>query len=259
MKLHFRELGNGPELVILHGLFGSGDNWQSVARQVADEGFRVLLVDLRNHGQSPHSDDFSIDILAADVTELIKDHLTAPATVLGHSLGGKTAMKLTFDKPGLVKGLMIVDIAMRSYPVHQRELINIMRQLDFDTIKTRGEAEQQLGEKISDTGVRQFLAKNIYWQNPDRLNWRFNLQAIDRNLEEVGSAVYPPNPVEVPSRFIRGALSEYINAKDEQEILEKFTSVKILTAPEAGHWVHAENPAWMRVKIIEFLRELNDQ
>lgn len=252
MKLFTSEFGEGDPILILHGLFGSSDNWQTFSKNLALSGWRVIAADLRNHGRSPHSDDFNFDLLAADVRELMVDKGLSDVVLAGHSLGGKTAMKLAFKYPELVSQLIVMDIAPRAYPIHHRQIIDALRKVDFSVINNRSQAEDILRPELTEQAVIQFFLKNIYWKTPDRLDWRFNLEAIDHHLASVGEAVIPDGPFNHPTLFVRGEKSNYITYDDEREIFELFSDVEIRTAPGAGHWVHADNPQWLMEQINDF-------
>ncbi len=255
MKLHFREIGTGQPVIILHGLFGSSDNWQTFGKNIAEKGYRVVLVDLRNHGLSPHAEAFTFEEMANDVKELINGENLADVVLMGHSLGGKTAMEFAKLFPEKLNGLIVVDIAPRRYAVHHRQILDTLLQVDTNSLKSRSEAEELLKKGITDIGSRQFLLKNLYWKEKDRLDWRFNLKVINDKIENVGGQITYSLPFSKPTLFIKGEKSDYIKYDDEREIFEIFTNVEIKTAPGAGHWVHADNPEWMLVVVEEFLNQ----
>lgn len=252
MKLFANEFGEGKPILILHGLFGSSDNWQSFSKNLALSGWRVIAADLRNHGRSPHSDEFNFEALAGDVRELIQDKGLSEVTLAGHSLGGKTAMKLAFNFPELVSQLILIDIAPRAYPIYHRQIIDALRQVDFSVIQNRSQVEAILKSELTEPAVLQFFLKNSYWKTPERLDWRFNLDAIDNHLASVGAAVIPVDRYDRPTLFVKGEKSNYITYDDEREIFDLFSDVEIRTAPGAGHWVHADNPQWLMEQINEF-------
>lgn len=243
MNLHYREIGQGSPLLILHGLFGSSDNWATIAKQLANN-FRVFLIDLRNHGQSPHSELWNYQLMAEDVEEFCLQHQLAEVYIAGHSMGGKTVMKMAELFPHRIKKMMIIDIAPKYYPTHHQSIIAALKSINFDIINTRKQAEEELQKTIDDIGTRQFLLKNIYWITESKLAWRFNLEVIANHIEIVGEAT--PNEgnkiCNIPACFIRGENSNYINNDDEKLIVEQYPNAKIVTIANAGHWVHAENP-----------------
>jgi esterase len=224
MKLHYREFGDGKPLIILHGLFGFSDNWQSHAKKIADY-FKVILVDLRNHGHSPWSSDFSYELII----------------LLGHSMGGKVAMHYAQRFTNGLEKLIVVDIGIKKYPMHHQHILAGMHAIDTEFIKSRSEAERILREHIDSDGVIQFLLKNLYWKEKGVLAWRMNFPVLEREMDIVLSAI-PEIEVNIPTLFIRGALSNYILDKDWSEIEVLFPDSDLVTIQNAGHWVHAEAP-----------------
>lgn len=253
MKLNFKKIGEGKPLLILHGLFGQLDNWMTMGKKISEQGFTVYLVDLRNHGHSPHSEEFTLNSMAADVFELIKDEHLSDVALLGHSLGGKTAMTVVLNNPALISKLIVVDIATKHYAVHHTEIIYGLRSVDLNVIKTRNDAEKKLSENISEVETRQFLLKNLFWKADKQLAWRFNLNAIANHIEEVGKEISGENKFEKPTLFIRGEKSNYILDEDLADIKNLFPGAELITAPNAGHWVHVGAPQWMLETTISFL------
>ncbi len=240
MKLHYRELGEGQPFIILHGLFGFSDNWQTHAKKLA-EYYRVILIDLRNHGHSDWSDEFSYDIMAEDVKELCDDLKLQNIILLGHSMGGKTAMFFARKYESLLQKLIIVDMGIKAYPMHHDHILAGLKSLDLSLLKSRSEAEQLLSEYISSDGIRQFLLKNIYWIEKGKMAWRMNISVLEKEMAEILSAL-PEGESFVPTLFIRGALSEYILDSDIPSIEQAFPDSELVTIENAGHWVHAESP-----------------
>lgn len=240
MKLHYRELGEGKPLMILHGLFGFSDNWQTHAKKLADY-YRVILVDLRNHGHSPWSEEFSYDLMAQDVLELIDDLQLEDLILVGHSMGGKTAMRLAQLREEVLEKLVVVDMGIKAYPMHHEHIIAGIRAVDIDHISSRREAEEQLSKYIDSYGIKQFLLKNIYWKEKGKLAWRMNIDVLEREMPEILKAL-PEGEVTVPTLFIRGELSNYILDEDIPNIEHQFIDSEVVTIKGAGHWVHAEAP-----------------
>ena len=247
--LHYLDQGDpaAPPLVILHGLFGTLDNWQTLARRWAEEaGLRVISADLRNHGRSFHAAAHSYALLADDVLALL-DHLALPParlTVLGHSMGGKAAMQLALAYPQRLAQLVVVDIApRRSDLAHQDAIVAGLQALDPTTIQGRPQADAALARHISQPGVRQFLLKNLYRRADNSFAWRFNLPVLAAELAEIGAEISAPQPFLKPTLFIRGGLSDYITPDDKLHgIPALFPNSQVVTVPDAGHWVHAEQP-----------------
>jgi esterase len=240
MKLHYRELGTGQPLIILHGLFGSSDNWQTQAKRFA-EYFRVILVDLRNHGHSDWNDDSSYISMANDVIELINDLGIEKTILLGHSMGGKVAMHVAQINGKLLSKLVIVDMGIKQYPPHHQHILKGIHSVQLEGVNSRVEADKQLTEFIDSEGVKQFLLKNLYWKEKGKLAWRMNVSVLENSMNEILSAL-PEKEVFTPTAFIRGELSNYVLDDDIPEIENFFPDSQYITISQAGHWVHAEKP-----------------
>lgn len=255
MKLYFREEGStdNPALVILHGLFGSSDNWLTIAKSLAEE-YRVILPDARNHGQSPHSDTFDYPSMAKDVVELLDSLNLESVFLVGHSMGGKTAMHLACTYPKRVKKLAIVDIAPRYYQPHHQTILAGLHNLPLDKVKTRRDADQALSLHIDELGVRQFLLKNLD-RTEAGYQWRMNLPVITDHIENVGEGLEDDQQYSGPTLFIDGATSSYIKASDEEVIGQHFPQARIQTIAKAGHWVQAEQPEAFKEALLSFLQE----
>jgi esterase len=252
MKLHYRELGEGSPLLILHGLFGYSDNWQTLGKKFS-EHHQVFLIDQRNHGRSPHSEEFNYDLMAQDLLELIEENrLEAPA-VMGHSMGGKTAMTFALQYPDRLSKLIVVDIAPKDYPIRHDGILDALLAVDLSQVSSRDEADAQLARGISHPAVRQFLLKNLYRKEDHSFGWRPNLPAIDRNLDQVGAAITAGAPFKKPTLFIDGGKSSYVRPEDHEQIRQLFPNARIETIAEAGHWVHAEAPEKVYQLVREFL------
>lgn len=232
-------MGEGQPLIVLHGLFGSSDNWLTVARELESD-YKIYLVDLRNHGDSPHSGDFTYAAMADDLLEFLQDHQLKNTIVLGHSMGGKAAMRFAVEHPELVKKLVVVDIAPRSYPPHHQAILNGLKSIDVQHIKSRKEADDALAEYVKELGVRQFLLKNLSRNTAGGYEWKMNLPVIDQQIENVGEGLNNEARYEQPTLFINGEASDYIREKEEELIYTIFPQATIQTIKGAGHWVHAE-------------------
>lgn len=238
--------GQGRPLVILHGLFGTLDNWQSLARRWATEaGLRVISVDLRNHGRSFHSDEHTYALMAQDVLDLF-DHLQLgpDTTLMGHSMGGKVAMRLALDHPERLARLIVVDIAPRfSDMEHQDDIIAGLQSVDFTTCANRAEADAALAQHVPNLGTRQFLLKNLYRTEHNTFAWRINLKVLAAQLAAIGEETSGSTPFLKPALFIRGGKSNYITPADKLHgIPTLFPHSQVATVVDAGHWVHAEKP-----------------
>lgn len=240
MKLHYRKMGEGAPFIILHGLFGSSDNWQTHAKRLADY-FEVYLVDQRNHGHSDWSEDFNYDLLAEDLKELIDDEGLSDVYLLGHSMGGKTAMFFAQKYPELVEKLIVVDMGIKGYPSHHGPILEGLNALDLNVIKTRGAAAKEMAKYVDNEATRMFLLKNLYWKEKGQLAWRINIPVLEEKMPEI-LVPLPEAECFVPTLFMRGGLSGYIKEEDYDSIREAFPDCDIKTIERAGHWIHAEAP-----------------
>ncbi|TBM98970.1 alpha/beta fold hydrolase [Hyunsoonleella flava] len=252
--LHSNILGEGQPFVILHGFLGMGDNWKTHGKNLAELGYEVHLVDQRNHGHSFHDDAFSYEVLAEDLKHYCEAKHLDKIILLGHSMGGKTAMLFATEYPELVSKLIVADISPRFYPVHHDAILNGLGALDFDSIRSRGEADRALVKYVPDVGTRQFLLKNLYWVEKGQLGLRINLEILQNEVAEVGEALPSYARFEKDTLFLRGDRSEYIGADDERIIKNHFSNVKITTIPNAGHWLHAENPKAFFDELMGFVK-----
>jgi esterase len=253
MILHSNIIGEGQPFVILHGFLGMSDNWKTLGLQFAEENFEVHLVDQRNHGHSFHSAEFNYDVMVEDLKHYCDEHHLENVILLGHSMGGKTAMLFATQYPELVSKLLIADISPRFYPVHHDGILNGLSTLDFDKIKTRGEADTILSSYVSDFGTRQFLLKNLYWIEKGKLALRMNLEVLKDEVAEVGEALPSQATFKKDTLFLRGDRSEYISIEDENSIVSHFPKAKIITILNAGHWLHAEKPKDFFEAVMNFV------
>ncbi len=254
MKLFCRQFGTGDPVIILHGLFGISDNWVTFGRKLADH-HTVYIPDLRNHGQSPHSTIFDFSSLTGDLFELIEDHYLESVQIIGHSLGGKTAMFFALQNPGLVRKLVVVDISLRkSLPDREhQQLLNAMMAVDFTIAGSRSEVDHQLASQIKSLKLRQFLLKNVYWRDRHTLDWRLNLKSINENLLSIFEGVNQAGVYTRPVLFVRGGLSDYIVDSDIPELKNKFPGAEVKTIANASHWVHADAPGEFYEMVKPFL------
>jgi len=187
MKLYSNILGDqGKPLLIVHGLFGMGDNWKTLGKRFEEEaGFQVHLIDQRNHGRSPHTNEFSYELMAEDLVEYCEEHQLEKVVLIGHSMGGKTAMELATKHPKLLEALIVVDIAPKSYPPHHDTILEGLTALYEETLTSRKQADEKLAEYIDNWSVRQFLLKNLYWKEKGKLAFRMNLPVLKEKYEEV--------------------------------------------------------------------------
>ncbi|TXG38344.1 alpha/beta fold hydrolase [Seonamhaeicola maritimus] len=253
MLLHSNIIGEGKPFVILHGFLGMSDNWKSLGRQFSEQDFQVHLVDQRNHGRSFWDDNFSYEILAEDLKHYCEEHQLEDIILLGHSMGGKTAMLFSTLYPDLVSKLLVADISPRFYPVHHDTILEGLSALNFDEIKSRGEADKVLGQYVTDFGTRQFLLKNLHWVEKGKLGLRINLEVLKKEVAEIGESLPSYAQFNKDALFLRGDRSEYIRVDDEVLILNQFPKAEIVTISNAGHWLHAENPKDFFEAVMEFV------
>jgi len=228
-------------LVILHGLFGSSDNWMSVARKLGEQ-FTVYLPDQRNHGLSGKSDTWNYQAMAEDLQQFVTEEQIEQPVIIGHSMGGKVAMKFAGLFPEKLRKLVVADIAPRPYPVHHQVILQGLQAVKPHELKSRRDADLRLAEHVKELPVRQFLLKNLYRDNSGSFGWRVNLEVISQQIENVGEEIRYESPFEKPALFIRGENSQYIRDEDIPEIKKQFARAEVKNIAEAGHWIHAEQP-----------------
>jgi esterase len=253
MRLHFKRYGDGEPLIILHGLFGSLDNWHSMSTKLAAR-FQVLAVDQRNHGASPHSPEMSYPIMADDLDELMRAEGLARAHVMGHSMGGKTAMQFALRYPHLVENLVVVDIAPRVYSPRHAKILEALLALDLAAFQTRKQIEDALAPAIPELGTRRFLLKNLTRGSEGHFAWKFGLREINVSYEWLSEAPTSEKPYEKPALFIRGESSDFLKADELSLVRELFPKAELRTIPAAAHLPHVENPEVFLENVIEFLR-----
>lgn len=266
MNLFFREKGSGFPFVIIHGLYGSSDNWMTIGKKLAKQ-FHVYMIDQRNHGQSPHSNEHSYELMKKDLSEFFEQQNIDKAIVMGHSMGGKTAMCFAADYPEKIKKLIIADIAPKDYRTIRKDnqyflhnkILKAMLNLNFSEITSRMEIGNQLLEKIKNPQIVQFLLKNIQRNKEGLFKWKPNINVLHENLDEIISGINGQWAIskmpfsDYPALFIKGENSNYITEGDKETIKKLYTDSVIKTIPNAGHWLHAEQPHLFLETIEEFV------
>ena len=237
-------------MVILHGLFGYSDNWQTHAKKLA-EYYQVILVDQRNHGHSDWSYEISYDLMAEDLKELFDELNLEEVILLGHSMGGKTAMKFAKNYPDYLEKLIVVDIGTKTYPSHHEQILAGLHAIDLNVIHSRSEAEEAMAKYIESNGVRQFLLKNLYWAQKGKLAWRMNIPVLEQEMWAILQGL-PSNEVLIPTLFIRGMMSDYILGEDIPDLENQFSDSHFVSVENAGHWVHAEAPEEFIEAVLSF-------
>lgn len=253
--LYSRIEGQGLPLLIIHGFLGMSDNWKTLGSQYAAQGFQVHMLDLRNHGKSFHSNDFNYDLMTDDILEYCKAHYLSNVSIIGHSMGGKVAMLFATTHPEMVDKLVVADIGPKYYPPHHQEILSGLNAVDFSAKPSRIEVEETLFPYIPDFGTRQFLMKNLYWKTPEQLAFRFNLKVFNNKIEEIGTKLPEQNTFNNPTLFIRGGNSNYILDADIHNIKKHFPNFQLVTIPNVGHWLHAENPQLFLEETVAFLKQ----
>lgn len=253
MNLFFREAGQGEPLIILHGLFGSSDNWYSLSKVFATK-YRVFVVDQRNHGQSPHTNDHDYKLLTQDLEEFIEQRSLENPIILGHSMGGKTAMNFALRHPDKTGKLIVVDIMPKSYPIHHDTILDGMKSLNLPTLQSRNEADQQLQRTIPEPDVRQFLLKNLSRNAEGGFEWKINLKVLDENIGAMVEGLQYDGVYNGPTLFIKGSKSNYYKPGDENTVSQHFPKAQWVTM-ETGHWVQAEKPTEFAEIVMKFLDE----
>ena len=251
--LYSKIVGEGKPLLIIHGFLGMSDNWKSLGSLYVAEGFQVHMVDLRNHGKSFHSDEFNYTVMSKDILEYCKHYNLTNVSIIGHSMGGKAAMLFATTYPEMVWKLIVADIGPKYYAPHHQDILAGLNAVDFSTKPDRAEVEEILYPFIPDFGTRQFLMKNLYWDEPGQLAFRFNLPVFNDKIETIGESLPISNHFDKPTLFIRGGNSSYILDTDLPEIKKHFPNFKMETIPNVGHWLHAENPKLFFEETARFL------
>lgn len=253
MKLFYRKKGNGSPLIIIHGLLGSSDNWLTLSKSFADD-FAAYMIDLRNHGRSPHSGEFSVDAMLEDLLEFMNDQQLDTAIILGHSLGGWVAMNFAVRRPEKIDKLIVEDFAPKKYHNDLTGFLEWLLKWDISNLKSLREADRQLERISNEPAVRGFILKNLKRKKGGGFEWKPNLPAIHEHIDQVSGHLKEGEKFEKPTLVIRGEKSDYIQPQDEALIKKHFPAAEIKTIADAGHWVHAEEPEGFVRVVKEFLR-----
>jgi esterase len=243
MTLNYKSFGSGYPLIILHGLMGSLDNWQTIAKHFSTH-FQVYVIDQRNHGRSPHSKEFSYEILMQDMIDFMQQHNIDKAHFIGHSMGGKVVMHLALEHPDHVAKLIVVDVAPVEYEDRHSAVFKALFAVDLAALESRQQPETTLRQYLGeDESTVQFLMKGLYRDDDNKFQWRFNVQALYDAYQEISTGISSVKPFEGETLFIKGGKSDYINAANYSEITDLFPHNQLAEIAGSGHWVHADNPA----------------
>jgi pimeloyl-ACP methyl ester carboxylesterase len=253
MELFYNKYGqDGPPLVILHGLLGANGNWHTLSRTQFQKMATVYAVDQRNHGRSPHTERIDYPSMAADVRDFVEQHDLESVTLLGHSMGGKTAMQTALSYPERVDRLIVVDMAPKAYPPTHDDLLDALARIDPTEYEDRDAIDAALEEDVSSWAIRQFLLKNLKYDG-EKYEWTMNLEAIRAHYDEIIDDIPADRSYEGPTLFIRGETSDYVEDEDRAAIRKRFPSAELVTVEGAGHWVHADAPEAFADVVIDFL------
>jgi esterase len=253
MELNYKVFGEGEPVLILHGMFGTLDNWQTIARKLA-QNFMVYIIDLRNHGKSPHSDEFDYAIMAQDILSFMEQNWIYKAHIIGHSMGGKVAMALACDMPDIVDKLVVVDIAPKAYKGNHGPIFDALFALDLETVDNRKTADTFLQSRIEDFGVRQFILKNLHInKKTGKYEWKMNLPVIHKAYKHILGKSELNEIFDGETCFIKGTKSNYIIENEFESFKEYFPNAHLVSIENAGHWVHAEQPKVFLAELKQFL------
>lgn len=258
MKLFHRKIGDGPAVVVLHGLYGMSDNWMSVAKSLSSH-YCFYLLDLRNHGRSPHSSDMSYPLMAEDVREFLEQHNLPEVNLLGHSMGGKVAMTFAREYPQFLRKLVVVDISpSENRADHLVRFLDAMSEIDIVSINSRQQAEEQLKREAgANIAIVRFLLKNLDRDEQNQFSWRLNLNALKNNISQIMSGIDLINPINVPALFIKGEKSDYLNPQAQRIIKKYFSNSEIVEIAGASHWLHATAPNDFKKALQAFLTKVD--
>lgn len=253
MDLFYKQYGEeGPPLIILHGLLGASGNWHTLSRTTFQDTALVYAIDQRNHGRSPHADRMDYPTMAADLRAFVDHNGLEGATVLGHSMGGKTAMQAAFSHPDVVERLIVVDMAPKAYSPRHEDLLAALARIDPTTFDDRDDIDEALAEDVPSRSIRQFLLKNLEYDG-ERYTWGMNLDAIQAHYDNINAALPRDAMFDGPTLIVRGGRSDYVADEDLPRMREQFPRSRVVTIEEAGHWVHADAPSAFSDAVMEFL------
>ncbi len=255
MPLFYRKIGQGKPFIILHGLFGNSDHWVSIGKKIADLGYEVFILDQRNHGQSPKNALLNYLVLTDDLFEFIQEHKLDKPIIMGHSMGGKVAMRFALENPSYISRLIVIDISLRAYkiPSQLTYILMAMEAVDFEIISSRQQVDLVLKKHISDPKIRMLIMKNLQRIDKNRYEWRIYLDAISNNKNLLFENIEIDQSNYCSTLFIRGGISDYILDSDIQDIEKAFPNAQIQTIEGADHWVHVEAPEVFITLVSEFV------
>ena len=255
IQLNYKSFGQGPPLIIVHGLFGTLDNWQTIAKQFGS-AYSVFLIDQRNHGRSPHVDGlFNYKILAEDLKDFLEQNWIYKTSLIGHSMGGKTILQFATEYPEMIDKMVVVDIGPKSYQGGHETVLEALAAVPVETLADRQQAEQILSSKIGEMGTVQFLLKNLSRKKEGGFEWKMNLKNLVENYSNILAAIDIPEPCMVETLFVRGGNSDYLTDSDYPLLKQQYPNGTIATIEGAGHWVHADKPQELYTLASQFLNK----
>ncbi len=256
VELNYKTFGQGKPVVFLHGLFGMLDNWQTFGKMIANEGYMVYLVDQRDHGKSPFTEEFSYEILAEDLKQFLESHWLYDSILVGHSMGGKTVMKLADEYPELIDKMVVVDIAPKTYQGGHSAIFEALMSIDLDWTESRNEVMEHLRSHLNEgDAVIQFLLKNLQRKKEGGYRWKMNVELLHQFYLNILGNDLVSKDIDVETLFVRGGDSNYIQEEDWGMIKKTFSQSTLQTVEGAGHWVHAQKPQELFRLIMEFIKE----
>lgn len=254
INLNYKKYGEGEPLIILHGFLGSLDNWNTLATEWGKTGFEVYALDMRNHGRSPHTSEHTISLMVEDVRDFISIHKIKKINLLGHSMGGKIAMKFSLDFPDTVEKLIVADISPKEYKRGHDEVFKAIFNLDLQKVKSRKDAVELMKKDLPDESTLQFILKNLERNDDGSYSWKFNIDVLYKNYDEMINGIISEKKFTGKTLFLRGGKSNYIHENDSELIHQFFPNAIIKTIENAGHWVHAEKSDEFSEVVLSFLK-----
>lgn len=249
--LNHKIYGQGDPIIILHGLFGMLDNWQTIAKKLAED-YMVILVDQRDHGKSDHTAEFNYKVLSEDLRDFLEENWIHETVIIGHSMGGKTALQFAADNPDMIEKLIVVDIGIKAYKPGHDIIFKALREVPIDTVQSRSEVEKSIAKYINDSGVRLFLMKNLQRKKEGGFRWKMNLELLYREYPNIIDAIKTDGEIDVDTLFIYGSRSKYIVQDDISLIRQTFVKSQFVEI-DSGHWIHAEKPDELLKAVRGFL------
>jgi len=255
MELNHKVFGSGDPVIILHGLFGMLDNWQTIAKKLAED-YMVYIVDQRNHGRSPRMDTHNYSVMAEDLAAFMESQWIHSAHIVGHSMGGKTAMQMAMDFPDMVESLSVIDISPTASTRGHDQVFDALNAVDISNLGKRSEAQEAMSAHVQEVGVIQFLLKNLTRKKEGGYEWKMNLPIIERDYERILDPIVCIAPYEEATLFIKGGRSRHIIDSDLELMKECFPNYQMKEIADAGHWVHADAPGVTLLMLREFLSQI---